>query len=119
MEDHHHRRGAAHPAGGVLRDRITFGVGFLDPVKYLVRAKILYPETHQFPIIAPRVQSLAIILGLGARIGDRLYVGGGFEALAALVGTIDIRLDATAAWARAPTTRWSPPTPPSSPPPSI
>ncbi|MBK7396615.1 MAG: hypothetical protein IPJ34_10025 [Myxococcales bacterium] len=83
------------PLGGVLRDRITFGVGFLDPVKYLVRAKILYPETHQFPIIAPRVQSLAIILGLGARIGDRLYVGGGFEALAALVGTIDIRLDAT------------------------
>lgn len=83
------------PLGGVLADRVTFGVGFLDPVKYLVRAKILYPETYQYPIVAPRVQSLAIMLGLGARIGDRLYLGGGFEALAALIGQIDIRLDAT------------------------
>ncbi len=83
------------PFEGALRDRVTFGVGFLDPVKYLVRGKILYQEKYQYPVIAPRVQSLAVMLGLGARIGDRFYVGAGFEALAALIGTIDIRLDAT------------------------
>ncbi|MBI2391048.1 MAG: hypothetical protein HYV09_15760 [Deltaproteobacteria bacterium] len=83
------------PFGGVLKDRLTFGVGFLNPAKFLVRGKILYPERHQYPIVAPRVQSVAIVMGLGARIGDRVHVGAGFEALAAVVGEILISLDAT------------------------
>jgi long-chain fatty acid transport protein len=83
------------PFGGVLRDRITFGVGFLNPARFLVRGKILYPERPQFPVVAPRVQSLAVIMGFGARIGDRVHVGAGFEALAAVVGEILISLDAT------------------------
>lgn len=83
------------PFGGVLKDRLTFGVGFLDPVKFLVRGKILYPERQQYPIVAPRVQSLAVMMGLGARITDRVRVGAGFEALAAVVGEILIQLDAT------------------------
>lgn len=83
------------PFGGVLKDRITFGVGFLNPAKFLVRGKILYPERYQYPIVAPRVQSLAVTMGLGARVGNRLYLGGGFEALASVVGEILISLDAT------------------------
>ena len=83
------------PFGGVLQDRVTFGLGFLDPAKFLVRGKILYPERYQYPIIAPRVQSLAIILGLGIRLGDRWYLGAGYEALAAVVGQITIAQDST------------------------
>jgi long-chain fatty acid transport protein len=83
------------PFGGALKDRVTFGVGFLDPVKVLVRGKILYPERLQYPILAPRVQSIAVAMGLGVRIGERVYVGAGFEALAAVVGQILIQLDAT------------------------
>ncbi len=83
------------PFGGVLKDRVTFGVGFLNPAKYLVRGKILYPERNQYPIVAPRVQSIAVMMGLGMRIGERFYVGAGFEALAGVVGEILISLDAT------------------------
>ncbi len=83
------------PLGGVLKDRITFGLGFLDPAKFLVRGKILYPERPQYPIVAPRVQSLAIILGLGFKIGSRLYVGVGYEALASVIGQIVLSQDPT------------------------
>ena len=83
------------PFGGVLQDRVTLGFGFLDPAKFLVRGKILYPERYQYPIIAPRVQSLAIILGLGIRLGERWYLGAGYEALAAVVGQITIAQDST------------------------
>jgi long-chain fatty acid transport protein len=83
------------PFGGALKDRVTFGVGFFDPVQFLVRGKILYPERFQYPILAPRTQSLALTLGLGMRIGDRVFVGVGYEALAAVIGEIDITLDST------------------------
>jgi long-subunit fatty acid transport protein len=83
------------PFGGVLKDRVTFGVGFLNPAKFLVRGKILYPERYQYPIVAPRVQSIAVTMGLGVRVHDRVFVGAGFEALAAVVGEILISLDAT------------------------
>ncbi|MFI5300046.1 MAG: OmpP1/FadL family transporter [Polyangiales bacterium] len=83
------------PFGGVLADRVTFGVGFLDPTQFLIRAQILYPERLQYPIVAPRVQSLGVLLGGGIRIGDNLFVGGGFEALAALIGQISLQLDST------------------------
>lgn len=83
------------PFGGVLKDRITFGVGFLDPAKFLVRGKILYPERYQYPMVAPRVQSLAVMMGLGVKLTERVRVGAGFEALAAVIGEILIQLDAT------------------------
>ena len=83
------------PFGGALTDRITFGVGFLNPAKFLVRGKILYPERYQYPIVAPRVQSIAVAMGLGVRVHERVFVGAGFEALAGVIGEILISLDAT------------------------
>lgn len=83
------------PFGGVLRDRITFGVAFLNPAKFLVRGKILYPERYQYPILAPRVQSIAVTMGVGVRVHERVFVGAGFEALAGVIGQILISLDAT------------------------
>ncbi|GAC1352289.1 MAG: hypothetical protein NVSMB1_13680 [Polyangiales bacterium] len=84
------------PFQGALRNRVTLGMGFLEPAQFLVRGKILYPERLQYPIVAPRVQSLAIVLGLGVRLFDRLYVGAGYEALAAVIGEIVISVDSTA-----------------------
>jgi long-chain fatty acid transport protein len=83
------------PFGGALKDRVTFGIGFLDPAQFLVRGKILYPERFQYPVVAPRVQSLAVMLGLGVHIGDRLWLGAGYEALAGVVGGIALAEDAT------------------------
>jgi hypothetical protein len=78
------------PFGGVLKDRIAAGMAFYTPSDVLLRAKILFPERAQFPLLADRSQSLAVRLGLGADIGHGIRVGAGFAVLANLVGTIDI-----------------------------
>jgi long-chain fatty acid transport protein len=74
--------------GGVLRDRVTVGVGFFTPSNVVVRGRILYPETLQFGVIADRAQSVAVQAGLGANLGHGFRVGGGFGALAAIAGKV-------------------------------
>lgn len=78
------------PFGGILRDRIAAGMIFYTPTDVLLRGKILFPESAQFPLLADRAQSLAVRFGLGADIGHGIRVGAGFAALAELVGSIDI-----------------------------
>jgi long-chain fatty acid transport protein len=78
------------PFGAALRDRVALGLAFYAPSDTLVRARILNPETPQFPLFADRAQSLALRMGAGADIGYGLHIGGGFAALAALVGSIGI-----------------------------
>jgi long-chain fatty acid transport protein len=80
------------PFGGVLKDRITLGLGFFTPFDVVVRGRILYPETPQF-LLADRVQSVAVQAGLGADIGHGLRLGGGFSALAALTGSVLVATD--------------------------
>jgi len=82
------------PFGGLLRDRITIGLGFFTPFDLIVRGRILYPETPQFPI-ADRVQSVAVQAGIGLDIGHGLRLGGGFAALAALSGSVLVATDAS------------------------
>lgn len=82
------------PFGGVLRDRITLGLGFFTPFDLVVRGRILYPETPQFPI-ADRTQSVAVQAGIGIDIGHGLRLGGGFAALAALSGNVLVATDAS------------------------
>jgi long-chain fatty acid transport protein len=83
------------PFGGVLEDRITLGLGVFTPSKLIARARLLYPERPQFPLLTDRAQSLNFNLGLGADIGHGLRVGAGFMALAELVGTVVVRTDTT------------------------
>jgi long-chain fatty acid transport protein len=78
------------PFGGALQDRIAAGLAFYTPSDALVRGRILYPETPQFPLLADRAQSLAVRMALGADIGWGLRAGAGFAALAELVGSIAI-----------------------------
>jgi len=78
------------PFGGALKDRVAAGMVFYTPSDALVRGRILYPETPQFPLLADRSQSLAVRIAVGADLGWGLRVGAGFAALAELVGAIDI-----------------------------
>jgi long-chain fatty acid transport protein len=78
------------PFGAALRNRVALGLALYAPTDTLVRARILYPETPQFPLFVDRAQSLALRLGAGADLGLGVRVGAGFAALAELVGSIGI-----------------------------
>ena len=82
------------PFGDVLADRIVLGLGFFSPTDVVVRGRILFPETPQFPI-ADRVQSVAVQAGLGVDLGHGVRIGGGFAALAALSGSVLVATDVT------------------------
>ncbi|WP_437538627.1 hypothetical protein WME79_21860 [Sorangium sp. So ce726] len=82
------------PFGGALADRVTIGLGFFAPFDVVVRGRILYPETPQFPL-ADRTQSVAVQAALGARVGRGVRVGAGFAALAALSGAVTVATDAS------------------------
>lgn len=82
------------PFGGVLRDRVVVGIGFITPLDVVVRGRILYPETPQF-LIADRVQSVAIQAAIGLDLGYGMRLGGGFGALAALTGSVRVARDAS------------------------
>ncbi len=83
------------PFGGKLRDRIGIAFGFYTPTDVIVRGRVLYPETTQFPLLPDRTQSLALRGGLGADIGWGLRAGVGFAALAEIVGTVVAATDVT------------------------
>jgi long-chain fatty acid transport protein len=83
------------PLGGKLRDRIGIGLGFYTPTDVIVRGRVLYPETTQFPLLGPRAQSLAVRGGLGAEIGWGVRAGIGFAALAEITGTVVAATDVT------------------------
>jgi long-chain fatty acid transport protein len=83
------------PFGGALRDRIALGIGAFTPSELIVRARVPYPEAPQFPVLADRAQCLSLSLGAGADLGAGWRVGAGAQALAALVGTVIVRTEAT------------------------
>ena len=81
------------PFGGVLRDRVALGFGFFTPTNVVVRGRVLYPETAQFPLLGDRMQSVTIQAGLGLDFGRGVRVGVGFSALAAIAGTVLVQTD--------------------------
>jgi long-chain fatty acid transport protein len=83
------------PFGGVLEDRLTLGIGAFTPNDLIARARLLYPERPQFPLITDRAQTLNFNMGLGVDLGHGITVGGGALALAELVGTVVVRTDSS------------------------
>jgi hypothetical protein len=83
------------PLGGKLRDRLGIALAFYTPTDVIVRGRVLYPETTQFPLLGDRAQSLAVRGGLGADIGWGVRAGIGFAALAEIVGTVVAATDVT------------------------
>jgi len=80
------------PFEDVLEDRVTAGLGFFSPYDLIVRARLRFPETPQFPL-ADRTQSVAVQAGLGLDLGYGFRLGGGFTALAALEGSVVVATD--------------------------
>ena len=83
------------PFGGILRDRVGAGLAFYTPTDVVVRGRILYPESPQFPLLPDRAQSVAIRVGLGVDVGYGVRVGAGFAALAEIQGSAIVATDAT------------------------
>jgi len=83
------------PFGGFLEDRVTLGLDVFTPSTLIARARLLYPERAQFPVITDRAQTLNFNAGLGIDLGHGIRVGGGALALAELVGTVVVRTDST------------------------
>jgi len=82
------------PLGGVLKDRVSGALAFYTPSEVVVRGRILYPEVPQFPLLSDRAQCVAIRMGLGVDLGHGVRIGGGFAALAEIVGTVVVATDA-------------------------
>lgn len=78
------------PFGGVLKDRIGAALAVYTPTALTVRARILYPEKPQFPLLPNRAQSVAVRVGVGANIGYGVSVGAGFAALAEFAGSVAV-----------------------------
>lgn len=83
------------PFSGALRDRIALGFSFFTPTNVVVRGRVLYPETPQFPLVTDRTQSVTVQAGLGVDVGKGIRLGAGVSALAAIAGTVIVATDAS------------------------
>jgi hypothetical protein len=82
------------PFGGVLRDRLAIGIGFYFPAGVINRARDGFPDEARLALLDNRTQVVSILIGAGAKLHDRVSLGVGVLALAALTGEITIRADA-------------------------
>ncbi|HVY48364.1 MAG TPA: hypothetical protein VHB21_20895 [Minicystis sp.] len=82
------------PFDGPLANRVVLGVGFFTPFDLVVRGRILYETTPQF-LLPDRTQSVAVQAAVGVDVGHGVRVGGGFAALAALSGSVEVATDAS------------------------
>jgi len=83
------------PFGGVMTNRLALGVAFYFPLGLINRAKGEFPSVPRLALLDNRTQTVSIMIGLGAQVHERVRVGIGVLALAALVGHIDIATDAS------------------------
>ncbi len=83
------------PLGGRMHDRIGIGIAFYTPPDAIVRARILYPEKPTYPLLADRMQSLAVRAGIGVDLGYGVRLGAGFAMLSELIGVARVATDAT------------------------
>jgi long-subunit fatty acid transport protein len=82
------------PLGGWAKNRIAIGFGFHVPNEALNRVRAPFPGVPQFALLENRSQVIAVQLGVGVKLGDKLSVGAGVIVLAALRGGIDVTTDA-------------------------
>lgn len=78
------------PFGGVLRDRIALGLGFYFPFGVINRARAPFPDEARLALLDTRTQVVSVLVAAGVRLHERVDIGVGVLALAALVGTISI-----------------------------
>jgi len=76
------------PFGGVLRDRLALGAGFVIPVGSVLLADVPRPDEPSFLLLEDRAQTVSLQVALGVRLTPMLSLGAGFIALARLGGGI-------------------------------
>jgi long-subunit fatty acid transport protein len=83
------------PFGGVLRDRLALGLGFYFPFGVVNRARAPFPTEPRLALLDDRTQVVSVLVAGAARVHERVTIGVGVLALAALVGTVAIKPDAS------------------------
>lgn len=86
------------PLGGALANRVALGLGFHIPNQALVRVDRPLVGEPTFALLGNRADSLGVQVALGVALDERLSVGAGFLALAALRGKIVVSNDAGGAF---------------------
>ena len=85
------------PFGGVMKDRLTLGLGFYTPLDVVLIGDIGYANLPR-PLVLERAQSLAIQFGIGLDLDgavDGLRLGASLTALGSFAGKIVAGIDAT------------------------
>jgi long-chain fatty acid transport protein len=82
------------PFGGLLKDRVALGLAFYLPTGFITRARAPFPETPRLSLLDDRSQVVSICVSAGFHLHDRVDLGVGVLALAALVGQIVVSTDA-------------------------
>lgn len=78
------------PFGGVLRERVALGLGFYFPFGVINRARAPFPDQPRLALLDTRTQVVSALVAVGVRVHQRVDVGVGVLALAALVGNITL-----------------------------
>jgi long-chain fatty acid transport protein len=74
--------------GGLMKDRLSLGLGFVLPQTSVLLARTPMPQTPHMPLLEYRAQTISIQGGLALRVTDWLSVGAGFIALSGLEGNV-------------------------------
>jgi long-chain fatty acid transport protein len=82
------------PFGGILKDRIGIGFGFYFPAGVINRARDDFPGRPRLSLLDNRTQIVSILIGFGVKLHERVSLGLGVLALAALRGEITLRSEA-------------------------
>jgi hypothetical protein len=81
------------PLGDALAGRLALGLGLYLPAGVVNRARAAFPEVPTLALLDNRTQTVSISVGAGVRLHERVAIGAGVLALAALVGTIHLGVD--------------------------
>ncbi len=82
------------PLGGALERRLALGLGFYLPFGVINRADAPFPDVPALPLLDNPTQTVSVMVAGSVRLLDRLSIGGGVLALAALTGAIHLATDA-------------------------
>ncbi len=82
------------PLGGFMKDRMVLGLGFVLPAGVITRARVPTDDEARLALLDTRTQVVGIDVAASIRVHDRVSVGGGVLALAALKGRIQLSADA-------------------------
>lgn len=81
------------PMGGVMKDRVGFGIGFHIPPNAVNRARHPFPGEPVFELLETRAQVVGIQAAFGFKIRPWLRLGIGTQSLATLEGAIHVSTD--------------------------